>query len=621
MFSINNLKMEFGNKVLFDKITTSLKNRHIYGLVGANGSGKSTFLKILSGQLAPSSGEVIYPKDSKIGVLSQEYYLYDDMPLVQAVISGKKHLHRALSEKEKLLAEHDDLNIEKLAEIEEIIKLEGGYEAESMATKLLEGLGFSEKEFSKKLSNFSGGYKMRVMLARLLFDEPDMLLLDEPTNYLDIQTIDWLSDYLKSFHKLVIICSHDRNFLNEVSESILDLDYGELKTYPGDYEDFLQKKEEEVLSKKAATENIEKKQKDLQRFIDKFGAKSSKARQANSKQKIVEKLEMQKLSYEQMPTSRVYPSFQFEMGKKLPINVLKVDSLTKAFGDKLVLKDVSFEVERGEKVAIIGPNGIGKSTLLSILTGALSQDAGNFQFSHSVEFHYFSQLFEKGMDFEENLLDFVYKQCPKVHDQKLYDCLGKVFITKDDLYKKIGMLSGGEKARLVLATFMMKPCNVLIFDEPTNHLDMESTEMLLKALIEFPGTIIFVSHSRYFIENLADHILGISHQKVVSFRGNYFEYLDSQHQDYLVYSKGKKLQKPKKNENRKALQKEKNKVEKALTKSELELEKLQIELSDPKLYEHINSAKKQKLLEKQKTLENEIESLYKQWEQLEVDLK
>lgn len=618
MFNIQNLSMTFADRILFESVSLSLKTSHVYGLVGANGSGKSTFLKILSGEISPTGGCVAFPKKSKIGVLSQDYYLFEDNSLVDIVIMGKSELWKAMQQKEKLLSrtlKSDD--IEKLSELEEKIAVLGGYKAESLAEELLTGLGIESSKQKQPLSTLSGGYKMRVMLAKLLFNNPDLLLLDEPTNYLDIQTIAWLGQYLKSFQGSVIVCSHDRQFLNEISDSIIDIDYGSLKTYPGNYEDFIELKREEILQKQASISNIEKKQKQLNHFIKRFGAKATKAKQAHSKEKIVERLEMEKQSHEILPSSRAYPDFIFPMGQRLSAIPLKIHNISKSYGEKQVLHDVSFQVERGEKIAIVGPNGIGKSTLLDIITNHKKPDQGLFEFSESTKWVYFPQLFEKYLDFDSKIFEFVKMSCPDVTEQKVYETLGRMLFKNEDLQKKIGVLSGGEKARVYLTLLMLRQHNFLIFDEPTNHLDMESSEMLLKALIQYEGNVLFVSHNRFFIQNLANHILEITPEEIISYKGSYEEYLEYRNSDYLSYSKQKSAPKKKKNSTKpqkKEDKKLKKSIEKQLTIKELELENLNKSLENPNLYKTRSDDEIKQLFSQKALLEKTLEELYKAWE-------
>ncbi len=618
MFNIQNLSMKIADRVLFEKVTLQLKPKHVYGLVGANGSGKSTFLKILSQELAPSSGDIFFPKYSKIGALSQDYYLYENLPIKEVVLSGKKDLYEAILQKDKLLEkELSNDDIHTLSLIEEKIQNLGGYEAESEIETLLSGLGINLEKQEETLASFSGGYKVRVMLAKLLFDQPDLLLLDEPTNYLDIETIKWFASYLTEFKGSVVVCSHDRQFLNDVSLSIIDLDFGMLKIYPGNYEDFVELKKEEVLQKGAALANISKKQKQLSQFVEKFGAKATKAKQAKSKEKIINRLEMEKLSHELLPSSRCYPNFFFQVGGRLPAIFLKVKNLSKSYGNHQVLNHVSFEVQRDEKVAIIGANGIGKSTILEIITGDKQADLGSFEFADRVQVGYFPQLFEKKLDFEQRLFEFLKNSTVDVPDQKIYDALGKMLFHQDDFNKKIKVLSGGEKARLYLCTIMLREVNVLIFDEPTNHLDMESSEMLLKALIEFPGAVLFVSHNRFFIENLASRVIEIRHEKIVSHLGGYQTYLDAETENETIKNisssnSKKQNSKQKKTSNKNQL----IECEKAINSSELELEKINSNLSKPGFYETTTQTEQQKLLNKREELENKLNELYQKWEQL-----
>lgn len=536
MISLSQLSMRFGAKILFKNVSLQFNPGNRYGLVGANGSGKSTLIKILAGELSPEKGEVILPQQLTLGSLRQDHYLYKSQVILDVVIQGKERLWDALTKKkELLLQEHfDDKECAQLERLEKTIEKEGGYSAEAEAAKLLEGLGIREDVHLQPMDVLSGGYKLRVLLAQVLFGNPDILVLDEPTNHLDLYSIKWLEDYLRNFPGTLIVTSHDRTFLNAVCNFIADVDYGTVTVYKGDYTQFEEQKTLSKELKKNALEKIDKRRSDLQGFIDRFGAKATKARQAQSKAKLVEKLEDEIDALDLAPSSRLYPKLSFDPLRSSGVTVVKVKEVSKAYGDKLVLNGVSFEVERGERVAIIGPNGIGKSTLLEILMENQQASTGICDWGHAARIGYFPQNHSREVDHSLSLLEWLGLFDREVPQEKLRDILGRVLFSGDTVHQSISTLSGGETARLILAKIMLLKPNILVFDEPTNHLDMEAIEELARALENFKGTLLFVSHNRYFVSRLADRVIEISYKGLKDFRGSYREYLEKQGNDFLV---------------------------------------------------------------------------------------
>jgi ATPase subunit of ABC transporter with duplicated ATPase domains len=532
MLDVRNVSMEFGKKSLFQDVDLILLPSQRYGVVGANGTGKSTFLKILAGEESPSQGSVEKAKNLNIGILKQDHFRYEEDRLIDVVIQGNAILWDALTEKDKLYTQEDFTEADgyRLSELEEIVMQEGGYDAEHTAKNLLLGLGIAEKFHYGPLSALSGGYKLRVLLAQVLYQQPEIMLLDEPTNHLDIVSIAWLQQFLKGFPGLLIFISHDRGFLNDVSTNILDIDYDTVMNYPGNYDQFVVAKEERLVLKQSELKNQEKKIEAMQTFVDRFGAKASKATQAASRQKMIDRIQLVEIK-----DSNIFkPYFNFQQRKSSGKSIVKVENVHKAFQEKILLKEVNFTINRGDKCAIIGPNGIGKSTLLKILLKELPTDEGNFEWSETVKVGYFSQDYRTLLEPEQTVLQWV-EDNVVASSQEIRNVLGQVLFRGSDVDKRIAMLSGGESARLVMAKIILEKHNVLILDEPTNHLDLESIDALIEALQAFPGTVLFVSHNRHFIDSISTRVLVLTEQfGAQNYLGNYQEYLDQFGEDYLA---------------------------------------------------------------------------------------
>lgn len=533
MLEARGITMEFGQKSLFEAVDLILLPPQRYGVVGANGTGKSTFLKILAGEESASHGSVEKAKNLSVGILKQDHFRYEEDRLVDVVIRGNARLWDALLEKDNIFLKEDFTEADgyRLSELEEIIMHEGGYEAESIAKNLLLGLGIAEKFHYGPLSALSGGYKLRVLLAQVLYQKPDIMLLDEPTNHLDILSIAWLEEFLKtSFKGLLIFISHDRGFLNNLSTNILDIDYGTILDYPGNYEKFCVTKAERLRLKQCELKNQEKKIEALQGFVDRFGAKASKASQAASRQKMIDRIELVEIK-----DSNIFkPYFNFQHKKASGKSVVKVENLHKKFDERVLLKEVTLTIHRGDKCAIIGPNGIGKSTLLKILLSQVQADQGGFEWSETVQVGYFAQDYRTQLPPEQTVWQWMESNIV-APAQEIRKVLGQVLFRGADVEKKISMLSGGESARLVMARMILEKHNVLIFDEPTNHLDLESIDALIEAIQVFPGAVLFVSHNRYFIDSISTRVLVLTEQYgVQNYLGNYNDYLDQFGKDYLA---------------------------------------------------------------------------------------
>lgn len=536
MLDIREISLEYGPKSLFHDVNLILLSPQRYGIVGPNGAGKSTFLRILAGQETPNAGSVEKAKTTTLGILKQDHFNYENNRVVDAVIRGNAPLWSALVEKEALLQKQELTEEDgyQLGHLEEIIAHHNGYSAEIEAQSLLLGLGIAEKYHYGPLSALSGGYKLRVLLAQVLFHQPDIMLLDEPTNHLDIVSIDWLEDFLKTqFKGLLIFVSHDRDFLNNLSTHILDVDYGTITEYTGNYDRFQIAKEETLIQKQKEVQGKEKKIEALQSFVDRFGAKATKASQAASRVKMIKRIE------EDMPdiktSSQMRPYFNFVPKKPTSKLVLKAEGIGKQFDERILLKNVSFNLSRGEKCAIIGPNGIGKSTLLKILLNQLKADNGTHEWADNADVGYFEQDYRSHLPGNQSIWHWVENHI-KAPTQEMRKVLGQLLFRGNDVDKKISVLSGGECARLIMASLILRQTNVLILDEPTNHLDLESIDALVEALKKFPGTVLFVSHNRFFIDQIATRVLAITEKGVRNYLGNYHDYLAQYGKDYLSKS-------------------------------------------------------------------------------------
>lgn len=527
MIAIQNLTVGFGARVLFSDATFNMNAGQRYGIVGANGSGKSTFLKMLSGEDEPTGGSITIVKNKRLGVLEQDHFHLDEVPIIHVVMMGNEVLWKAMEEKEVMLAaaaeDPEAFDMERFGELEEIVVANDGYSLEAMAAEILEGLKIPAKVHNEPLSVLSGGFKLRVLLAQVLASKPDILLLDEPTNHLDIVSIAWLENFLLTFPGCVATVSHDHHFLNSTCTHIIDVDYELLTVYTGNYDFFEQKKVEDRERKEHEISKQEAIVADQKKFIERFKAKASKARQAQSKLKKVEKMEIAVLA----KSSRRWPLFKFKPARDTGKVVLTVDNISKSFDEKDVLKDVNFKVHKGEKIAIIGPNGIGKSTMLKIAIGELEPDAGKTEWGHAVVPGYYSQDQTEVRSFEDSLvLQWLWDLFPNRSNGFIRGKLAEVLFGNEEVEKRIGALSGGEVARLAFSKISVEEPTTLVLDEPTNHLDLESIQALADGLSKYENTIIFVSHDRWFVNRLATRIIEISEEGVYDFLGTYDAFLE-----------------------------------------------------------------------------------------------
>ena len=519
--------MQFGSKPLFENISVKFGNGNRYGLIGANGSGKSTFMKIIGGDLVPTSGNVALDPHERLGKLRQDQFAFESFTVLDTVIMGHTELWEIKQERDRIysLPEMSEEDGFKVADLETQYAEMDGYSAESRAGELLLGVGIPIEQHYGLMSEIAPGWKLRVLLAQALFSNPDILLLDEPTNNLDIDTIRWLEDTLNERESTMIIISHDRHFLNMVCTHMADLDYGELRIYPGNYDDYMTASTQ--ARERLLADNAKKKAQisELQSFVSRFSANASKSKQATSRARQIEKIKLEEVK----ASSRQNPFIRFEQDKKLFRNALVVENLTKGFDNGPLFNNLNLMVEVGEKVAILGTNGIGKTTLIKTLMGELTPEQGEIKWSENANIGYYAQDHEYEFDEELTVFDWMnqWKQ-PTDDEQAVRSVLGRLLFSQDDIKKKVKVLSGGEKGRMLFGKLMMQKPNIIVMDEPTNHLDMESIESLNMALELYQGTLFFVSHDREFVSSLATRIVEITPEKVIDYTGNYEDYLRSQ---------------------------------------------------------------------------------------------
>ena len=552
MLVVNNVTKRYGPKVLFENVNVQFDPGKRYGVTGANGAGKSTLLEMLAGQEDWDAGSIDLPGGTRIGVLEQNHFVYDEQRILDTVVAGKVELWDAMVEKERLLAgEVDDAIGVRLGELEGVIADNDGYSAEGQAAELLVGLGIPAERHFDPMRSLSAGYKLRVLIAKVLFGRPDVMLLDEPTNHLDLESIHWLMRFLVDEHKgTLLVVSHDRHFLNAVATHIADVDFRTITIYTGNYAEFVGAKYENQQRAEATAQTAKKKIGELQDFVQRFGSHASKSKQAQSRLKQIEKLEEVVETKGAKRSSLVRPYVRFDMAKPSGRDVARVDSVRKAFDGKVVLEGASLNLNRADRIAVIGRSGIGKSTLLKLLVGAykhldeetraytLSPDAGDIRWGNDASVGYFAQ------DHHESLgatakgttpYDWLYRFDPTRTKEEIRGILGRLLFSGEAALKPTEALSGGEAARLLLGKMVLGRHNVLVLDEPTNHLDIESIEGLLDGLLKFEGTVVFVSHDHHFVSRLATRVVELKDRPagnatpgcdVVDFGGTYDEYLE-----------------------------------------------------------------------------------------------
>lgn len=526
MITVSNVGLRYGDRKLFEDVNIKFTPGNCYGLIGANGAGKSTFLKILSGEIEAQSGSVHLGPGERLAVLKQNHFEYEEFEVLKVVIMGHARLYEVMQEKDAIYMKADftDEDGMKAAELEGEFAELNGWEAESEAAILLKGLGIGEELHDKKMADLSGSEKVKVLLAQALFGKPDVLLLDEPTNHLDIKAIQWLEEFLINFENTVIVVSHDRHFLNKVCTHIADLDFGKIQVYVGNYDFWYESSQLAQRMAQDANKKKEEKIKELQSFIARFSANASKSKQATSRKKLLDKISLDDIR----PSSRKYPYVGFSPDREIGNDLLRVDGISKTIDGVKVLNNVSFIMNKDDKIALVGTNELAKTTLFKILTGEMEPDEGTFKWGVTTSQSYFpndnSEFFENS---DLSLVDWLRQFSPADDSESfLRGFLGRMLFSGEEVLKKASVLSGGEKVRCMLSKMMLSGANVLLLDEPTNHLDLESITALNNGLINFKGSMIFASHDHQFIQTIANRIIEITPAGIVDKQMTYDEYLE-----------------------------------------------------------------------------------------------
>lgn len=630
VIAISNLSKSFGPQALFEDVTLQLNAGSRYGLVGANGSGKTTFLKILSGTEPASGGEVTFAKHARIGILRQDRFESDEQIILDVAMMGDELVHRALAEQQAHAVDAVP-DPERIAEIDEILRAHDGYTLEARAAQVLMGLGIPEAAIRQPLYTLSGGYKLRVLLAQVLVSRPDAVLLDEPTNHLDILSIRWLERFLSSYRGCAVVISHDQRFLNNIATHILDVDYGTVIEYPGNYQAFHDSKLATRERKEGEIARVEKIIAHKKAFVERFKAKASKARQAQSRLKQLEKIEVETLA----ASSRRYPKLRFEIARPSGKDVLAIEGISKAYGEKRVLSDVSLTVRRGERVAVIGANGLGKSTLLKIITDNLASDGGRVAWGHEAQVGYFAQDHKEQLtNPNQTALDYLWDICPQEGTSTVRGVLGRLLFSGPDVDKPVSALSGGEATRLIFSRLMVQKPNVLVLDEPSNHLDLESIEALVEALEEYKGTLIFVSHDRWFVDKLATRVIEIRPDGLNDFAGTFREYLERQGDDHLdaeqvaLAARARKSEAPKpaaaasapRTNRQRSLPKKRDEVLERIAQVETRLAEINTAYCAPGFFERTPKGEVDRLQQERAGHEAQLAALTAEWEALETEI-
>ena len=526
MITASNVTYRIGKKALFEEVNIKFTEGNCYGLIGANGAGKSTFLKILSGEIEPSKGEIIITPGQRLSVLEQDHFKYDDHKVLDTVIMGNERLYEIMKEKEAIYAKEDftEEDGNRASELEAEFADMNGWEAESDAAQLLNGLGVETELHEKQMKELTGNEKVKVLLAKALFGNPDILLMDEPTNHLDIDAIAWLEEFLSDFENTVIVVSHDRHFLNQVCTQIADIDYAKIQLYAGNYDFWYESSQLIIKQRKEANRKKEEKIKELQEFIQRFSANASKSKQATSRKRALEKIELDDIK----PSSRKYPYVDFRPEREIGNEVLEVKDLKKSIDGQDVINNISFLVNREDKIAFVGSNEIATTALFNILNELEEADGGEFKWGVTTKVAYFPKDIGAQFTGNETIVEWLTQFSPDPDSTYVRGFLGRMLFPGEDGVKKVNVLSGGEKVRVLLSRMMIEGANVLIFDDPTNHLDMESITALNNALIKFNGVVIFTSHDHQFIQTIANRVMEILPDgSLVDKMTTYDEYLET----------------------------------------------------------------------------------------------
>mgnify|MGYP001627362546 CR=1 FL=1 len=629
MLSINNLSYLIGGRALYENASLHIRPKDKIGLVGLNGTGKSTLLKIINGDLQASSGEVQKAKDCTIGFLNQDLLSYQsEDSILNVALEAFKSILRLQDEIDEVLRQmehdHSDEIIERLGKLQDQFEANEGYTIKAKAEEVLEGIGFSSQDLNRPLKTFSGGWRMRVMLAKLLLEKPSLLMLDEPTNHLDLPSIQWVENYLKSYEGAVIVVSHDQDFLDNCIETTVEVAHGTLTVYAGNYSFYKEEKVERMEIQQNAYENQQQMIKQTERFIERFRAKASKSNQVQSRVKALDRLER----VNEVVDENISVNFRFKFSQKSGRDVVVLDHVSKAYGDLVILKDAVARIERGDKIALIGANGKGKSTLLRIIDGT-EPVSGKREQGHNVIKSFFAQHQLEALNVDNEILQEMVQAGSKKTETELRNVLGCFLFTNDDVFKKIKVLSGGEKSRVALAKTLISEANFLLLDEPTNHLDMQSVNILIQALQQYEGTFITVSHDRHFIRGVANKIWYIENNAIKEYLGTYDEYTAWKNRNPVQHEIQPQKTEPKQEVKKKFVSDEESQlVKKQLKKKEQELaiieeqilaiekEKaaLESELADPEIYGAV--ARFESVQQKYQTLQQKEVEINTKWEKL-----
>lgn len=524
MITTSSLSLRFGARPLFEDVNIKFTPGNCYGLIGANGAGKSTFLKILSGEIESTSGQVIIPAGLRLSVLKQDHFEFDEFAVIPTVLKGHARLYEIMEEKDAIYSKADFSEEDGLraAELEGEFAELNGWEAEAEAASLLNGLGITEELHHKKMQELTGSEKVKVLLAQALFGHPDILLLDEPTNHLDIASIAWLEDFLADLDSTVIVVSHDRHFLNQVCTHIADIDYGKIQLYVGNYDFWMESSQLALQQAKEANKKAEAKIKELQEFIQRFSANASKSKQATSRKKQLEKLTLEDIK----PSSRRLPWINFKPEREPGVNVLTVENLCKSVDGEVLFQDLNLVVNKGDKIALVGPQEQAKTALMQILMGEMEPDSGSISWGGTTSRAYFPKDHTDYFNSELNLVDWLRQYSPDQEETFVRGFLGRMLFSGEESLKQANVLSGGEQVRCMLAKMMLSAANVLLLDQPTNHLDLESITALNRGLTDFPGTIFLISHDHQLLQTVANRIIEIRPDGIFDKLTTYDEYLE-----------------------------------------------------------------------------------------------
>lgn len=527
MLSAINISLQFGKRVLFDDVNIKFSGDNCFGVIGANGAGKSTFLKILSGQMDANSGQVQLEPGKRMAVLQQDHFEYDEVKVLDVVIQGHKELWSIMSEKDALYAKEDfsDADGMRASELEDVFAEMNGWNAESDAASLLSGLGIDEGDHDKLMQDLNGNQKVRVLLAQALFGDPDILILDEPTNDLDLQTVTWLEDFLLNFKNTVIVVSHDRHFLDTVCTHIVDIDFKKVKMYTGNYTFWYESSQLALRQRSSQNKKAEEKKKELQEFIARFSANASKSKQATSRKKLLDKINVDDIE----PSTRKYPAIIFGQEREAGDQILHINNLSKSLDGEMLFSGLNLNVTKGDKIAIISKNSLATTALYEILNGEMEADSGDFTFGQTITTGYLpnenAHFFEESLDL--NLIDWLRQFSANKDEVYIRGFLGKMLFSGEETFKKSNVLSGGEKVRCMISRIMLASGNLVMLDEPTNHLDLESITAFNNALVDFPGTVLFTSHDHHFTQTVATRIVELTPNGCLDKMMTFDEYISS----------------------------------------------------------------------------------------------